>query len=364
MRLRVKRGATLLAAAGVLLTSGCSLDGRGDLPWAKGVGSDSYQITVRMADVGNLVPNAEVKVNDVTVGTVTRIRMENWQAVLDVSLARSARLPENAIANVGQKSLLGAQYLQVAEPSGTEPSVTLLRQGGVIPIERTGTYPGTEELLIALSSFLNGSGLTQLKTIIGEMNKALDGRTEDIKALLTHLQQVSGQLSAQRETMAQLLERMNKLAGTLAKQSPQIERSLPALGPGLAALDKQRPALMRAMKSVDDLDAVATPVLETNRAGLTTEIAQLRPVLSRVADAGNDTVDALETAATVVYPINLIKNNVYGDYQNLFVNFDAHISKLEKTLTQPSSVYDEQNTGANAANTTQLLAPTTRGGSR
>jgi phospholipid/cholesterol/gamma-HCH transport system substrate-binding protein len=367
------------AVVAVLAASGCSLDGRGDLPFARGTGEGSYTLTVHMADVGTLVPHAEVKVNDVTVGTVTSITMRDWQAVVTVSLEPSAWLPADTVANVGQKSLLGAQYLQLTAPTGADPrqdggsggrpgatpGVARLGDGDVIPIERTGAYPSTEDLLITLATFLNGAGLNQLRTIMTQMNLALDGRTDDVRALLTHLRQLMDKLAAQRATMVQLLDRMNTLSGVLAKDSSRIARSLPALGSGLAALNGNRPALMNALTAVEQLDAVADPVLRANTDQLVTDIEQLREPLSRIADAGDKAVDSLNIVGTIVYPLDRVPILIRGDYMNLFMNIDARAEVLKSILGPCTTVYCKGERGRNVTtSTTGLFAPTTVSGAR
>jgi len=93
--------------------------------------------------VSNLVPNAEVKVNDVTVGSVVASEATDWHAHLTVALDGVTRLPANATARVGQKSLLGAEYLELSAPTD-QPPIGQLRDGDAIPLSRTGKYPETE----------------------------------------------------------------------------------------------------------------------------------------------------------------------------------------------------------------------------
>src|SRR5215469_2984609 len=104
--------------------SGCQFTGFGSepLPFTPGTGSGTYTVTAQVADVDNLSPNAEVMVNDITVGTVKSIKFKNWHADLVISLPKSVHLPENATATVGQKSLLGAQYVALAPPANAKPA--------------------------------------------------------------------------------------------------------------------------------------------------------------------------------------------------------------------------------------------------
>ena len=85
-------------------------------------------------------------------------------------------MPANVHAAVGQKSLLGAEYIQLSPPSTGANG--RLRKDAVIPLSRTNHYPGTEEVLAAVSLLLNNGGLSQLRTITTELDKALNGREQ------------------------------------------------------------------------------------------------------------------------------------------------------------------------------------------
>ena len=50
-------------------------------------------VTVTMANVGNLTPNSEVKVNDVTVGSVRTIAFKDWKAQLTLGIEGGVQLP-------------------------------------------------------------------------------------------------------------------------------------------------------------------------------------------------------------------------------------------------------------------------------
>lgn len=74
-----------------------------------------------MADVQNLVANSEVKSANVTIGTIRKVEVNGWSALLTVELQQGNGLPENATAKLAQKSLLGAQYLELNVPDDQPP---------------------------------------------------------------------------------------------------------------------------------------------------------------------------------------------------------------------------------------------------
>ena len=112
MRHRVAAAVTGLAL--VALVSGCGPGGFSGLygtplPGGADLGPHPYRVTAQFTDVLDLVPQAAVKVNDVSVGRVEKIDLgpDNKTAVVNVAVNGDVRLPENALARLRQSSLLG-----------------------------------------------------------------------------------------------------------------------------------------------------------------------------------------------------------------------------------------------------------------
>ena len=53
-----------------------------------------------------------VKVNDVSVGKVTAIDLEGYQALVTLEVRRDVELPDNAVAELRQTSLLGEKFVE------------------------------------------------------------------------------------------------------------------------------------------------------------------------------------------------------------------------------------------------------------
>ena len=168
-RLRLLLGLLL----SVVLLAGCNAY---DLPLPGGtdVGDNPITIKAEFADVLDLVPQSSVKVDDVSVGKITDITLNGDQeAVVTMELRRSVDLPDNAIAEIRQTSLLGEKFVSLGPPTDVAPEGRL-SSGDVITLDRTGRNPEVEEVLGALSLLLNGGGVAQLQTISHELNLALD----------------------------------------------------------------------------------------------------------------------------------------------------------------------------------------------
>ncbi len=86
------------------------------LPGGPGTGSEHTTIYVQMPDTLALNVNSRVRVADVYVGRVRSIELKNWVATLTLDLEPTVKLPENALAKIGQTSLLG-QPARAAGPA-------------------------------------------------------------------------------------------------------------------------------------------------------------------------------------------------------------------------------------------------------
>ncbi len=320
--------AAVVAVVAALVLSGCGFHGTTSLPapFAKGGGASASTITIDMADVANLVPHAEVKVDDVTVGTVSAIAVDDWHAVVTVKLEKGVHLPANAIAMIGQKSLLGAEYLDLAAPA--TGATGTLTNGATIPISATSRYPETEEVLAALSTVLNDSGLAQVHTIATELNASLDGNQGDARALLTNLDTLVGGLDQQKTDITTALTSLDSLGAVLAQGDQTLATGIDQIGPGLAVLERNRIDLTNTLTALGKFGTVADQVVTATQQDLVGTLHDLTPTLAALGDAQGNLVGAIGELATFPFPLDEASRLFRGDYVNLFAALDVRCTSL------------------------------------
>lgn len=338
----------LLLITGLL--AGCAVDSAQmvPLPGGPGSGTDAQRVVVRFANVANLVPRSEVKVDDVTVGAVRSIGLHGWQAQVEIGLDANVVLPANAVATIGQKSLLGAQYVELAAPP--DP-VGRLGDGDLIPAERTNRYPGTEELLAALSLWLNGGGLRQVRVITDELNRALSGNEQQAADLIHRLDVLARSADEQKAQIIRSLEAVDGLTARLRANSERLGRAVDELGPGIRVLNEQRDALRSALDASSRLGAVGTDVLDRSRDDLLATAHDLRPTLHQLVAAGDSVPESLDTLGILLFPLSTYKKIVRGDFLNLAVTLDLSVPSLESGLlagTPVETVFDAARTALQA----------------
>jgi phospholipid/cholesterol/gamma-HCH transport system substrate-binding protein len=317
----------------VITATGCSFSGLNSLPLpgtvGRGEGAASYHII--LANVGTLEPNSPVMIDDVVVGSVRQMRVRNWTADVEVSVEPDVAVPANAVATVGQTSLLGSMHLALDPPVGHAPSGRL-RPGATIALNKSSTYPSTEQTLSSLSVVANGGGLGQIGDIVKEFNAALNGREGQVRDLLTRLNDFVGMLDTQRDNINASIAALNRLSGTFAGQRDVIAAALQRIPPALDVLIRERPRLTDALDRLHRFSDTATGLVNDSQADLVRNLHNLEPTLRSLADVGPDLGTVLAYAPTFPYTQSFIDRAIRGDYMNQFIQFDFTIPRLKRGL--------------------------------
>lgn len=317
----------------VAFTAGCSFGGLNSLPLpgTVGTGSDAVVYHLEFADIGTLESNSPVMVNDVVVGAVRRMSVDDWHAAVEVTVKPDVIVPANAVATVGQTSLLGSMHVALDPPVGERPTGRL-EPGASLPLDRTSTYPSTEQTLSSLSTVINGGGLTQIGDIVSNFNAALDGRQGQIRDLLSRMNDVVGMLDSQRDNIIATIDALDRLAGTFAGQRDVLTAALDRIPPALEVLNEQRPRITAAMTKLGTFSDTATRLIDDSQDDIVRNLTNLEPAVQALADVGPDLATALAYLPTYPYTQEFIDRGIRGDYMNQFIVFDFTISRLKSGM--------------------------------
>lgn len=313
--------------------TGCAFQGMNSLPLPGTAGRESgaQVFHVEIANVGTMESNSPVMIDDVVVGSVGAMKVRGWHADVEVSVRPGVVVPGNAIATIGQTSLLGSSHLALDPPLG-QPPVGRLESGAAIPLNRSSTYPSTEATLSSLSAVVNTGGLGQLGDIIHNLNAALSGREDQIRELLGRLDRFVGILNSQRDNVVASIQALDRLASKLSGQRDVIARALTKIPQALDVLITERPRLTDALDRLRVFSDTATALVDDTKADFIANLKNLEPTLRALADVGPDLDTALAFATTFPYPQNLVDRAVRGDYMNYFLIMDLTVNRLKRGL--------------------------------
>src|SRR5439155_14193647 len=146
----------LLAASGfALLLSG-------------GVFARTYRVTAIFSDAAGIAPGDRVTVAGLPAGTVKAVRIQGGEVAMDLAVGRGVQLPADSRATVVVETLLGKRAVQlVAGPPGGR-----LRDGSVIPLDRTTTPVDITQLNDISVNLLQHSDARALDDFLAEVTKA------------------------------------------------------------------------------------------------------------------------------------------------------------------------------------------------
>ncbi|MEV6399479.1 MCE family protein [Streptomyces sp. NPDC051907] len=318
-----------MSLALAVASAGCSLpevSGIEALPLPGGadLGDRPYDVTAEFADVLSLVPQSAVKVNDVSVGRVTKIALgpDGWSAIVHMRVNGDVRLPADALARLEQSSLLGEKYIQLSPPAGNRPAAGALTDGAAIPMSRTNRNPEVEEVFGALSLLLNGGGVQQIKTIAAELNKAIGGREPRVRSVLRRMDTLVASLDANKADITAALDGVNRLAAVLATRKQEVGQVLTGLSPGLKVLERQRGSLLTMLRALSTLSTVAVDTVEKSKDDTIADLKALAPTLKALADSGQALPDSLQVLLTYPFTDEVLRG-VKGDYLNVYLDVTA-----------------------------------------
>ena len=225
-----------------------------NLPGTSGKGPGAFTIQAQIPDVSNLERNSRVRVGDVTVGNVTQIKRQGWNALVTMRLNGDVQLPANATARVGQTSLLGSLHVELAPPTGIAPDGRL-HEGSLIPLSSGSSYPTTEQTLAAISLLLNGGGVGQIQDITKALATAFNGREGDLRSLIEQLDKFISYANDQKGDIISATESLNNLVGQFAGQKPIVDKALKTIPDALVVLKDQRNQLADALTQLGKFSA-------------------------------------------------------------------------------------------------------------
>jgi phospholipid/cholesterol/gamma-HCH transport system substrate-binding protein len=86
------------------------------------VGNSGYSVHAMFPNVGGLRTGTPVEIAGVEIGWVERIELKNYQAQVEFRVKKGIELPEDSIASIRTKGLIGEQFVRIS-PGGAEKNI-------------------------------------------------------------------------------------------------------------------------------------------------------------------------------------------------------------------------------------------------
>ena len=238
-------------------------------------GVGHYRVTLQLHEAGGLYARGNVTYRGTEVGRVESVELTDTGVEAKLSLDSGIPIPADLDAQVHSVSAVGEQYVALLPRNGNGPD---LKEGDVIPADRTVVPPDINTLLDAtnrglqaiphdnlktvidegytavgglgpdISRFVKGStaiaidaraNLDSLTTLIDQAKPVLDTQTDtsdSVSAWASHLASISGQLKNQDQALAGVINKGSPAADEVRALFDRLQPTLPIVLANLVSL--------------------------------------------------------------------------------------------------------------------------------
>ena len=266
-------------AATALVATGCNVSLQ-SLPKYSSQHGPFIHVMATFDNVLNLPADAAVRSGVATVGEVGSIKAHDFHAEVVLDIKTSVKLPVGTRAEVQFDDPLGDEYVELIAPSTVTHGY--LRNGSVLSLAQTQSAPSIADTLAALSTVLNGGGISQLHTIISQLDLTFKGNEPRIRDLLHQIDGTFASLASHDSDIDVALDALSRLSVALNKGTPQIVAGIDALQPAINVLAGQNSELYQLLANVNQLAGVADDVLDKTGNATVADIKALLPVVNQL----------------------------------------------------------------------------------
>ncbi|WP_170945903.1 MULTISPECIES: MlaD family protein [unclassified Rhodococcus (in: high G+C Gram-positive bacteria)] len=225
---------TIIGLFCVVALSACSVD-PADLPIPGSyVAGDKYSLKIEFASVLNLPEKAKVIVEGVDAGVLDTVELVGSTAVATVDLSADVQLPTDTVAELRQSSILGEIYISLQPPSDANANASssgpYLRDGDVIPVERTVPADNVEDVLRGLSNLVTGGRYVQLQEAVNNVNAAVPPDPAEVDKINLAARTALTDIGDNTGEIDRILAAAEGISNTVVTQRDGLERVL-ELGP-------------------------------------------------------------------------------------------------------------------------------------
>lgn len=276
---------------------------------------DVYSVNAVFSDATGILNGDPVKIAGVTVGKVTGFQVERGRAIVTMEVEGGVELPENVIADIKYRNLLGQRTINLVRPES--PSTEALAEGATIPVENTKPALDLALVFNNLRPLIQSTNPEDINTVARAVLRIFKGREDDFAATLGNIGGITKTLADRDQRLARLVTDLNDLTGVLNSQKGNIRVSLDRFTELMESLADVTPTVERVVDQLDDASGRFGGLVSRNRANLDQELSDLNVLLTIV----DENLRPLDIATKNLKEVLLAtaRSQSYGKWWTLYV---------------------------------------------
>jgi phospholipid/cholesterol/gamma-HCH transport system substrate-binding protein len=238
-------------------------------PW-----SNEFALNAEFGSANGLVPQAEVRVSGVHVGTVLAITdARDGATLVRMALQPGIQLRQDTRAVIRPKTLLGEKFVELVRRQGSQEAY--LGSGTTIPKAQTGQAIEIDDILNAMDAPTRKA----MSESFRQLGIALDGRQQDLSAALPPLDSTMANLrplarvgESRQQELDRILTNLNTIMQALADEQDQLGHLVDSGDRVMSAIASRDQALAGTVRNgaavFGSLDQAFSGVTAADRASL------------------------------------------------------------------------------------------------
>jgi phospholipid/cholesterol/gamma-HCH transport system substrate-binding protein len=199
-----------------LVTGVIMLVGFMRVPAMAGIGH--YTVTVELSEAAGLYPRANVTYRGTEVGLVDSVDLTDTGVTAVLSLKSDVSIPADLQAEVHSQTAIGEQYVALLPRGAAQP----LKNGDVIPLNRTTVPPDINALISATNRGLQAIPRENLKTVIDESFTAVGGLGPELSRIVKGSTQLAIDARDNLDSMVSLIDQSGPLLDSQTETSDSV----------------------------------------------------------------------------------------------------------------------------------------------
>jgi phospholipid/cholesterol/gamma-HCH transport system substrate-binding protein len=115
-KINVETGVGLFIIAGLICLAYLSVK-LGDVNLT---GTKDYVVKARFSNIGGLKEGSDVEIGGVKIGKVSKISLDNYQALVDMLIIPTVKIQEDSIASIRTQGIIGDKYIKISPGGASE----------------------------------------------------------------------------------------------------------------------------------------------------------------------------------------------------------------------------------------------------
>ena len=247
--------------------------------------SETTDYKARFTDATLLLPGDDVRIAGVRVGQVEDVGIvDRKQAEVTFSVTSGRKLPQNVVAQIKFRNLVGQRYVSLSQGTGGNPN-SVLEPGETIPLARTRPALDLTELFNGFKPLFRALSPDDVNKLSYEIIQVLQGEGGTVESLLAHTASLTSTIAGKDQVIGEVVNNLNSALTTINQRGQKLSDLIVTVQQLVSGLAADREPIGDAIEAIGGLTETTASLLDDAREPLKQDIAALGGLVNNLNDS-------------------------------------------------------------------------------